>query len=105
MNSVLVVMLASFLAFLYHLLIPVEIPRRKCIHIVLYTVNQFDRRCLDHYDYKIFRFSVGELYILSTTYTDNEARNGAVYQLFDPERFVFNLLWTIFETDEAMPYF
>ena len=54
---------------------------------------------------RFFRFFVGELYILSTTYTDNEARDGAIYQLFDPERFVFNLFWTIFETDEEMAYF
>ncbi|CAB4010264.1 Hypothetical predicted protein [Paramuricea clavata] len=28
----------------------------------------------------------GELYFASTAFTDNEARKGAVYQLFDPER-------------------
>ena len=28
----------------------------------------------------------GELYFLSTRFTDNEARRGAIYQIFDPER-------------------
>jgi hypothetical protein len=32
-------------------------------------------------------FISGELYFLSTSYTDTERRRGAVYQLFDPERY------------------
>ena len=34
---------------------------------------------------------LGELYVLSTQYTHSGSRQGAVYQIVDPERFVVSV--------------